>query len=80
MIKMPRPRLLSFLLFHIPKPGMHVLLNPREIPIKELFFNKTSGLQPANAIKRSSSKKYFKDFGCFLRTANLKNNIFLLTR
>ena len=50
-ISIQRVRLLGFLLFHIQRAGMQVLLNPWEILVKELFFNKISTLQPANAIK-----------------------------
>ena len=48
---------------------MKVFLNTLEILVKELFFDKMSDLQPANAIKRSSSKVVFNDFAYFLKTA-----------
>ena len=54
--------LFFFLLFHIQGGGLQVLLNTWEILAKDLFFDKISGLQPANAIKRSSSKVVLKDF------------------
>ena len=58
-----------FLLFHIQEGGMQVLLSTWEILAKDLFFDKISDLQPANAIKRSSSKVVLKDFAKFLGTA-----------
>ena len=77
MINMQRFRLLCILLFHIQGAGMQVLLNPLEILVKEFFFfNKTSALQPANAIK---TKFLANSFQRFLGTANLKNNSFLFT-
>ena len=71
-ISIQRVRLLDFLLFHIQWVGMQVLLNPWEMLVKEMFFNKISALQLADAIKTKLS--------CFLRTANLRNNSFLFTR
>ena len=63
MINMQRFRLLGILLFHIQGAGMQVLLNPLEILVKEsFFFNKTSVLQPANAIKTKLTQIVFKDF------------------
>ena len=62
MIKMPRPRLLGFLLFHIPKPGMHVLLNPREIPIKELFFKQNFRPAVCKCNKTKFLEKIFQGF------------------
>ena len=61
--------IIIFLLFHIQGGGMQVLLSTWEILAKDLFFDKISGLQPANAIKRSSSKVVLKDFAKFLGTA-----------
>ena len=55
---------------------MQVLLDPWEILLKELFFNKISSLQTANAIKMKFLQNSFQGF---LGTANLRNNSFLLT-
>ena len=77
MIKISRLRLLGFLLFHIHGAGMEVLLNPMELLVKELFFNKILALKPANAIKTKFLQKVFNDFVCFLGTANLRNISFL---
>ena len=74
-ISIQRVRLLGFLLLHIQGAGMQVLVNPWEILVKVLFFNKISALQPANARKT----KFQKDFACFLGTVNLGNNSFLFT-
>ena len=62
MIKTSRLRLLGFLLFHIQGEGMQFLLNPWEILEKEFFFNKTSVLQLANAIKAKFLAKSFQGF------------------
>ena len=50
-ISTQRVRLLGFLLLHIQGAGMQDLVNPWEILVKILFFNKISALQPANARK-----------------------------
>ena len=50
-ISIQRVRLLGFLLLHIQGAGMQVLVNPWEILVKVLSFNKTSTLQPTNARK-----------------------------
>ena len=62
MIKISRLRLLGFLLFHIQGAGMQVLLNPWEILVTELFFNKISALQPANKIKAKFLGNSFQVF------------------
>ena len=62
MIKISRLRLLGFLLFHIQGAGMQVLLNPWEILVTELFFNKISALQPANEIKAKFLGNSFQVF------------------
>ena len=62
MIKISRIRLLGFLLFHIQGAGMEFLLNPWKILVKELFFNKISALQLANATKTKFLAKSFQGF------------------
>ena len=79
MIKISRLRLLGFLLFHIQGAGMQVLLIPWEILVKELFFSKTSVLQPANPIKTKPLANKSQGFCLLLGTANLTNNSFLFT-
>ena len=41
---------------------MRVLVNPWEILVKELFFSKTSPIQPANAIKTKFLANEFQGF------------------
>ena len=48
---------------------MQVLLNPLEMLVKELFFNKTSTLKPANAIKRKLLAKGFQGFCLLFRNS-----------
>ena len=65
MMKISRLRLLGILVFHMQGTGMHFLLNPWEILVKELFFNKILALQPANAIKTKFLANSFQEF-CLL--------------
>ena len=48
---------------------MQVLLNPWEILVKELFFNKILPLQPANAIKTKFLVNSFQLFGLVFRNS-----------
>ena len=79
MIKMHKS--FNYMVFTIPhtRDCYEVLLNSWEILVKELFFNKISALQPANAIKTKFFASSFQGFCLVLGTANLRNNSFLLT-
>ena len=55
------------MIFTIPhtRDCYEVLLNSWEILVKELFFNKISALQPANAIKTKFFAISFQGFAWF---------------
>ena len=69
MIKISRLRLLGFLLFHIQGAGMQVLLNPWEMLVKELLFNKIFALQPVNARKAKFFAISFQGFCLLFRNS-----------
>ena len=46
---------------------MQALLNPWEIPVKELFFNKIPALRPGNAIKTKFLVNTFQGFCLIFR-------------
>ena len=60
--KYPKASIIEFWLFYIQDGGKQVLLNPWEILMKELFFNKVWALQPANTIKTKFTSNSFQQF------------------
>ena len=54
---------------------MPFLLNPCEILVKEMFFNKNSALQPGNAIKMKFPTNSFQGPSLYFRYTNLKEQL-----
>ena len=74
--KYPKASIIRFLLFYIQDGGKQVLLNPWEILIKELFFNKVWALQPANTIKTKFTSNSFQSFCLLFRNSWFKEQLF----